>query len=123
MAQYAILMYADAVAGTGEDHDRHAQDLRNAGSLVAAFALQPADTATTVSGDTVTDGPFVDAKEVIAGICIVEAPDLDVALEIARSNPSARFGGSVEVRPVEAGGVVETGGMVETDVAASADRR
>ena len=105
MAQYAILLYADAVAGSGEAHDQHAQDLQDAGVMVAAFALQPAETATTVSGDTVTDGPFVDAKEVIAGICIVEAADLDAALEIARSNPSARYGGSVEVRPV-AGGVI-----------------
>lgn len=103
MAQYAILLYADAAAGTDEDHDRHAQDLQQSGAMVAAFALQPAETATTVSGDTVTDGPFVDAKEVIAGICIVEAADLDAALEIARSNPSARLGGSVEVRPVEGG--------------------
>lgn len=105
MAQYAILLYAGAVAGTAEDHDRHALDLRDSGVMVAAFALQPAETATTVSGDSITDGPFVDAKEVIAGICIVEAPDLDAALEIARTNPSARHGGSVEVRPV-AGGVI-----------------
>lgn len=107
MAQYAILLYADAVAGTGEEHDQHAQDLQQAGAMVAAFALQPAETATTVSGDTVTDGPFVDAKEVIAGICVIEAPDLDAALEIARSNPSAQHGGSVEVRPVRDGGVVD----------------
>ncbi|SDS13102.1 YciI family protein [Microlunatus soli] len=107
MAQYAILLYADAVAGTGEEHDQHARDLQQAGVMVAAFALQSAETATTVSGDTVTDGPFVDAKEVIAGICIVEAADLDAALEIARNNPSARYGGSVEVRPVEGGVVVD----------------
>jgi len=106
MAQYAILMYADAVAGSGEEHRRHAEDLRDSGAMIAAFALQSADTATTVSGDTVTDGPFVDAKEVIAGICIVEADDLDAALEIAKANPSARLGGSVEVRPVD-GAMIE----------------
>lgn len=105
MAQYAILLYASAAAGSGEEHKRHAEALRDSGVMVAAFALQPAETATTVSKDTVTDGPFVDAKEVIAGICIVEAPDLDAALDIARDNPSARFGGAVEVRPV-AGGMI-----------------
>lgn len=107
MAQYAILLYESAVAGTGEDHDRHAEDLRREGVMTAAFALQPSETATTVSGDTITDGPFAEAKEVIAGIYVVEAPDLDAALEIARRCPSARDGGTVEVRPVAAGGVVE----------------
>jgi hypothetical protein len=115
MAQYAILIYAkahvqeaDVVAGAREAHDRHFEDMVKSGALVAAFALQPAaDTATSIRGDVVTDGPFVDAKEVIAGLTIIEAPDLDAALEIARANPATQQGGGVEVRPVEGGFIAD----------------
>ena len=47
-----------------------------------------------------TDGPFVDAKEHWAATALVEADDLDVALEIAARIPAARMGGAVEVRPL-----------------------
>ncbi|MBJ6636978.1 hypothetical protein H4K36_01625 [Streptomyces sp. DHE7-1] len=111
MAQYAILIYATAHAdetevlpGAREAHDRHFQDMVDSGALVAAFALQPAaDTATSIRGDVVTDGPFIEAKEVIAGFAVIEAPDLDAALRIARANPATQQGGGVEVRPVEGG--------------------
>ncbi|WP_245687448.1 YciI family protein [Streptacidiphilus griseoplanus] len=107
--QYAILIYAKAhtdeaevIPGAREAHDRHFEDMVQAGVLVAAFALQPAlDTATSIRGDVVTDGPFIDAKEVVAGFAIIDAPDLDAALEIARANPATWQGGGVEVRPVE----------------------
>lgn len=109
MAQYAILIYDNTTTDeTPEDlaaHDRHAKDLQESGAMVAAFALTPPDTATSIRGDALTDGPFIDAKEVVAGICIVEAPDLDAALEIARQNPATQQGGGVEVRPV-AGGII-----------------
>jgi hypothetical protein len=52
-----------------------------------------------------SDGPFVEAKEVVAGFFVIDAPDLDAALEIARTNPAIQLGGGVEVRPV-AGGFV-----------------
>ncbi|MFI6935508.1 YciI family protein [Streptomyces sp. NPDC050287] len=115
MAQYAILIYAkthvdeaEVVPGAREAHDRHFQDMVQAGALVAAFALQPAaDTATSIRGDVITDGPFVDAKEVIAGFAIIEAPDLDAALKIARANPATQQGGGVEVRPVQGGFIAE----------------
>jgi hypothetical protein len=48
--------------------------------MVMAYALTPRDMATSIRGDTVTDGPFVDSKEVIAGFYVIEAPDLDAAL-------------------------------------------
>lgn len=112
MAQYAILIYANdsahSVDATPEDtgpHDRYAKELDEQDVMVAAFALQPIATATSVRGDAITDGPFVDAKEVVAGFYVIEAPDLDAALEIARRNPVTRQGGGVEVRPV-AGGTV-----------------
>jgi hypothetical protein len=66
--------------------------------------LQPAATATTVrvdDGDTLTtDGPFAETKEVLGGFYLVEADDLDSALEVAARIPAARMGGSVEVRPL-----------------------
>jgi hypothetical protein len=112
MAQYAVLIYAgDSAHGEAtrpEDrqvHDRYADELRDAGSMAVAFALEPIATATSIRGDVVTDGPFVDAKEVIAGFYVIDAPDLDVALRIAGRNPALQQGGGVEVRPV-AGGFV-----------------
>jgi hypothetical protein len=66
--------------------------------------LQPVETATTVrvqGGKTLlTDGPFVEAKEHLGGYYLVEADELDDALEIAARIPVARAGGAVEVRPV-----------------------
>jgi hypothetical protein len=114
MAQYAVLIYAgDSAHGsdaTPEDlaaHNRYAQELQDAGCMAAAFALEPIATATTIRGDVVTDGPFVDAKEVVAGFYVIDAPDLDAALRIAGRNPATQQGGGVEVRPV-AGGFVRS---------------
>ncbi|MEV4624737.1 YciI family protein [Micromonospora sp. NPDC049523] len=120
MAQYAILLFANAPADAADltpeeqqAHQRHGEDVeRFGGTMLAAFALQPSTTATSVRGDVVTDGPFLDTKEVIAGVYVIEAPDLDAALEIARRNPATQQGGGVEVRPVASGfvGVSTTGG-------------
>jgi hypothetical protein len=112
MAQYAVLIYAtdsahsaDATPDELEPHTRHAQELEESGCMAAAFALQPIATATSIRGDAVTDGPFLDAKEVVAGFYVIDAPDLDAALKIAGRNPVNQMGGGVEVRPV-AGGFV-----------------
>ena len=71
--------------------------------VIGGEALQPGDTATTVrvrNGETLlTDGPFVDAKEHLGGFVLVEADDLDAALDIAARLPAARMA-AVEVRPV-----------------------
>jgi hypothetical protein len=114
MAQYAVLIYAhdsahapDATPADLEVCDQHADDLTGSGSMIMAYALTPRDMATSIRGDTITDGPFLDAKEVVAGFYVIEAPDLDVALAIARTNPVVRTGGGVEVRPVHSGGVIE----------------
>jgi hypothetical protein len=76
---------------------------RDSGLLVAAEALQPVETATTVrvrnGKTTITDGPFAETKEQLAGFYLVEARDLNEALQIAAKIPPARAG-SVEVRPV-----------------------
>jgi hypothetical protein len=113
MAQYAVLIYAEDSAhapgatpeGTAK-HDGHADELRAEDSMLAAYALTPREYATSVRSSGVTDGPFVDAKEIVAGFYLIEAADLDQALRIAGTNPVVRSGGGVEVRPVHSGGVI-----------------
>ena len=65
--------------------------------------LQGTDTATVVrvseTGRTVSDGPFVESKEILAGYYVVDCAGLDRALELAAQIPDARFG-AIEVRPV-----------------------
>ena len=107
MAQYAILIYAhdsahapEAAPEDLEVCDSHSDELAASGSMLAAYALTPRDMATSVRADAITDGPFLDSKEVVAGFYVIEAPDLDAALAIARLNPAMRDGGGVEVRPV-----------------------
>jgi len=76
---------------------------RSRGLLVAAEALQPIATATTVrvrNGKvSVTDGPFAETKEQLAGFYLIEARDLNDAIQVASKIPPAREG-SIEVRPV-----------------------
>jgi hypothetical protein len=82
-----------------EAHNRFAQQVEaKGGKIVSGNALQPTSTATTIRGDVVTDGPFAETKEALGGYYLIEAPDLDHALDIAKLCP-ARFGG-VEVRPI-----------------------
>jgi hypothetical protein len=77
--------------------------LRQNGTLLAAEALQPIETATTVrvrNGKvSVTDGPYAETKEYLAGFYLIEARDLNDAIQVAAKIPPAREG-SVEVRPV-----------------------
>jgi hypothetical protein len=77
--------------------------LRKSGHLIAAEALQPVETATTVrvrNGKlSITDGPFVETKEQLAGFYLIEARDLNDAIQVAARIPPAREG-SIEVRPV-----------------------
>lgn len=79
------------------------QSIRDSGHCIASEALQPVATATTVrvrNGKAgVTDGPFAETKECLAGFYMIEAKDLDEALQIAARVPPAAVG-SVEVRPV-----------------------
>jgi hypothetical protein len=67
--------------------------------------LRPAETATTVRAADdgeflLTDGPFADTKEVFGGFYLVEATDLDDAMDVVARIPVLRYGGSVEVRPL-----------------------
>ncbi|GAB3795124.1 YciI family protein [Humibacter antri] len=110
MPQYAVLIYgpdastAETTIEERDTHDGYADELIASGEMVAAFALQPAvATAVSVRDGAVTDGPFAESKEFIAGFYVIEADDLGSALETARRNPINRQGGGVEVRPVEGG--------------------
>ena len=114
MAQYAVLIYAndsahalDATAADIEECDEHADELAASNAMIMAYALTPRDLATSIRAEGVTDGPFIEAKEIVAGFYIIEAPDLDSALAIAGTNPVVRSGGGVEVRPVHSGGLME----------------
>jgi hypothetical protein len=66
--------------------------------------LQPASTATTIrvqDGRTLTtDGPFTETKEALGGYYVLEAADIDRAIELAARIPAARLGGAVEIRPI-----------------------
>ncbi|MEV4508232.1 YciI family protein [Dactylosporangium sp. NPDC049525] len=106
MSQYLILIYENEADYESADQsvfqevmDAHNRFSEQVGEkLLGGNALQPTQTATTIRGDVVTDGPFVETKEVLGGYYVIEAKDLDEALAISKLCP-ARFGG-VEVRPV-----------------------
>jgi len=79
------------------------KSVRDSGHCVASEALQPVATATTVrvrNGKTsITDGPFAETKECLAGFYMIEARDLNEAIQIASRIPPAQIG-SIEVRPI-----------------------
>jgi hypothetical protein len=79
--------------------------IRNSGQCIASEALESAQTATTVrvrNGKmSITDGPFAETKEQLAGFYMIEARDLNEAIQIAAKIPPARVG-CVEVRPIRA---------------------
>jgi hypothetical protein len=79
------------------------EGIRKSGHFLAGEALQPVHTATTVrvrNGKlSTTDGPFAETKEQLGGFYLINAKDLNDAVQVAAKIPSARFG-SVEVRPI-----------------------
>ena len=110
MTQYMILIYEDEAgyaSATPEvlgevmqaHNDFSASVEKHGAKLLGGEALQSTGTATSIRGGSeVTDGPFVETKEVLGGYYLIDAPDLDTALAVGKLCP-ARFGG-VEVRPV-----------------------
>jgi hypothetical protein len=80
------------------------ESIRKSGHYVAGEALKPVSTATTVrvrNGQvSTTDGPFAETKEQLGGYYLIEAKDLNEAIQVASRIPSARIG-SIEVRPIE----------------------
>ena len=104
--KYLCLVYLDEKElDTVADHECQAcgDALKQSGHHIAAEALQSVHTATTVrvrNGKmTVTDGPFAETKEQLAGFYLIDAKDLNEAIQLAEKIPPARVG-SVEVRPV-----------------------
>ena len=95
-------------------------DVKRRGLFQAGEALTPTSTATTVrvvDGETVaTDGPFAETKEALGGFYLIEARDLDEAIEIAAKIPAAAFG-SIEVRPIWE--LPATYAMAETEATAA----
>ncbi|BFU46658.1 YciI family protein [Krasilnikovia sp. MM14-A1004] len=90
----------EAFAATGIFNDK----LRTEGYWVFAGGLAPASTATVVDGrgetPEMTDGPYLETKEIIGGFWVIDAPDLDVALRLAAEGSKA-CRGKVEVRPFD----------------------
>jgi hypothetical protein len=104
--KYLCLVYGEERALAGMD-DRHCvaydEQIRASGQCLASEALQPVATATTVrvrNGKlSVTDGPFAETKEILAGFYMIEARDLNEAIQVASRIPPAEVG-CVEVRPI-----------------------
>jgi hypothetical protein len=110
--RYACLVYFDpakvfdqsaAAQAVLSDVGPFNESLRARGALVNDAALQLPDTARTVrvrdGKVSATDGPFIETKEMLGGILVVEAADIDEAVRIAAEIPLARLG-SIEVRPL-----------------------
>ncbi|HLH41962.1 MAG TPA: YciI family protein [Bryobacteraceae bacterium] len=107
--QFALLIYDDEKRWTKNGYDpAELENYRDFGREFAAaikggHALQPTPAAKTVrvreGKPLVTDGPFAETKEQLAGFYLVDAPGLEEAAKIAAKIPGARYG-SVEVRPI-----------------------
>ena len=108
--KYALLIFPKAgsheALGEKEYESVNAEywALREDSRCLGGAHLQPSETATTVryggAENLITDGPFADAKEVLGGYYVLDAPNLDDALEFAQRIPAVRLGGAVEVRPL-----------------------
>ncbi|MGH3715136.1 MAG: YciI family protein [Micromonosporaceae bacterium] len=108
MARYAVLIYGEENLTPGPDqgmsdaYNAYGELLTSRGAMAGGEALHPSSTATTIrvaDGKTLTtDGPFMETKEVLGGFYLIDAPDLDTAIELASACPGAQVG-AVEVRP------------------------
>ncbi|MGH8867440.1 MAG: YciI family protein [Actinomycetes bacterium] len=111
--RYLMLIYAEEATSPPPQSEMDAirqawmtydKTIRDAGVALEGEPLQPSSTATTVrvkGGErVVTDGPFAETREVLGGYYLLDAPDLDTALDWAARTPAAQYGGSLEVRPI-----------------------
>ena len=104
--KYLCLVYSEETklqTMTDDECMEYDAELRRSGHCLASEPLQPVHTATTVrvrdGKVSITDGPFAETKEQLAGFYLIEARDLDDALHIASKIPPARVG-CIEVRPI-----------------------
>jgi len=107
------------------DSAQYAQELNSSGRYLSAVPLQPTATATTVrvrdDKRMVTDGPFAETREQLGGFFLVEAKDLDEAIDIASRIPAGRWG-TVEIRPVvEIAGLPSEGPATEKVIRGAAN--
>lgn len=112
MAQYLLSVHGsetdpipDNVQEMYAAVDSFNKEVQAAGQWVFAGGLNPASTATVIDGTgpgdpVITDGPYLESKEYLGGFWVVDVPDLDAALELARRG-SAACQGPVEVRPFQ----------------------
>ena len=109
--QYMLLVYDDPKLEGPEVTEEETKAIYEEYAAVSrdkatkhSAQLQPTEAAKTVrvkNGSTlVTDGPFAETKEALGGYYLVEADSIDEALKLAAKIPSARLGGSIEVRPI-----------------------
>ena len=111
--QYVMLIYQGPALGRqaalpeGEQQQVYAdyQRINETPGVTPGLPMGLPEGATTVrveDGKTLTtDGPFIGMKEAVGGWFILEADDLDAAIEVASRVPAARYGGAVEIRPSE----------------------
>src|SRR2546423_11336960 len=111
--KYLVIIYTDPAmldAIPQQEFDRtmrgcieHADELKTEGRLIESQQLEAPSTARTLRRRnnklTITDGPFAETKEILAGFNLIEAADMDEAVRIASSFPWAEMG-SIEVRPI-----------------------
>jgi len=107
MPQYAVLIYERVPPDQlpQEVMDGHLamgeRVARSGGRILAGMALQEPATATAIRGDLLTDGPFIETKEVLGGYSVIEADTIDEAVEIGKTWPGVDRGWiTLEVRPV-----------------------
>ncbi len=102
---------ADVDDGVIDDWQLYTRALHDAGVLVAGHGLNGNDSSTTVrvreNKRLLTDGPFADSKEHLIGYYVIDAENIDVAIEWAAKAPNARIG-SVEIRPILPDSATET---------------
>jgi hypothetical protein len=111
MPQYAVMIFErvspeDLPPEVMAAHGALPARVADAGGRIAAgLALEPSSTATAIRGGMVTDGPFMETKEELGGLYVLEARDLDHALALAAMTPIVD--GGVEVRPLVGFEIVE----------------
>jgi hypothetical protein len=92
----------EALAEGRKAFDDYAKAIDDAGALLGVNILQPSSASTTVTFKdgslVVQDGPFIDTKEKLGGVFLIDVPDLDAAIAWAEKAPSAQWG-TVEIRP------------------------
>jgi hypothetical protein len=109
--KYMLMMYFEENTALTQEQREHcyqesaafAQKLHETGKFLGAAPLQPTSTATSLRLEdgqrVITDGPFAETREQLGGFFLIDAQDLDEAIEIAAHVPAGRWG-TVEIRPL-----------------------